>query len=280
MAEEQVATAPTAESPTAPTAPAAGQTESGASSGAAGSAQPTGIGTTAAKPSGTEQPTFDLEKSYGELRREFTKVTQENSRSRKELQATLQQIDAMRKTQEQLAAAIATATKKPVDPQRFMQDLQTQGPDALNNHLKDLIKAETAQLQQAYTEQFNRGVLQEAQIEKLHRRMDSTNYPDFAKLEPVMQEIADSENCPIDWNQPIPVIYDTLYKLARSANSESAVAAAEQFGRESAERTIGKEAAAAVPTGGRGASTAVDPKTMPLDKLREYMVSQLGESEY
>jgi len=283
MAEENVATV---DNSTAAASPApsgmvpASQAEPGASVERAGQPQATGTETPAEKPGNAGQAGFDIEKSYGELRKEFTRVTQENARARRESQAALQELNALKQSQQKLTEAIAASTRKPVDPQKFMHDLQTQGPEALKAFLQEEIKSGTAQLQQAYLEQFNKGVLMEAQVEKLHRRMDTANYPDFAALEPKMQEIADSENCPIDWKQPISVIYDTLYKLAREGNSESAVAAAEQFGRRTAERTLGKEAQAAVPTGGKGASTVNPKEIKDLAQLRQYFVSQVGESEY
>jgi hypothetical protein len=233
----------------------------------------------AAKGETTGQPEFDVRKSYDELRKQFTKVTTDYSRDRKTWNQTLSELQTLKQSHGQLAQLLTKATKAPVNPEQFMRELQSQGPEALTAHVKELIQAETAQMQEAYTEQANRALLLEAQLEKLYRRQDAENYPDFKQLEPVMQEIADSENCPIDWGQPTAVIYDTLYKLARSRSSEDAVKAAEEFGRKTAEHQLGKEAATAVPGGGKAGAPLDPSKIKDISKLREYFVSQLGEAE-
>lgn len=279
----------TTEAPAAGAAPAADAPAAGADSqprhveGIASKAEQTQPGTAqkdgpATKGADAGQSQFDVQKSYDELRKQFTKVTQDYSRDRKTWNTTLSELQSMKKSNAELAALISKATERPVTPEQLMTDLQSQGLKALDPYFDKKLQAVTGTLQNAYVEQANKALLLEAQLEKLHRRLDTENYPDFQQLEGVMQEIADAEDCPIDWNQPTPVIYDALYKLAVSRNSETAVKAAEEFGRKQAERTAGKEAAAAVPAGGK-AGTPIDTSKMSLAQLREVMVSQLGEAE-
>lgn len=220
------------------------------------------------------QAPFDVQKSYGELRKEFTKVTQDYSRDRKTWNQTLSELKSLKQSQAQMAELLSKATEQPIDPAQFMQDLQTHGPKAMDKYLEARVQAQTAQLRDAYTEQANTALLLEAKLEKLHRKLDTTNYPDFAQLESTMNEIAEGEDCPIDWNQPISAIYDALYKLARSRSSEDAVKAAEKFGAAQAEKQLGKEAATAVPGGGKGGSVTTDPRNMTASQLRQYFISQ------
>lgn len=271
-----------AEEPTGTTATAAPAADAGQDAGAAAQ-----TGTTPQGPAQEQGPatkgadagqSFDVQKSYDELRKQFTKVTQDYSRDRRTWNTTLSELQAIKSSNAKLAEMISKATERQVSPEQLMSELQTQGLKALDPYFDRKLQGATAQLQNAYTEQANKALLLEAQFEKLVRRMDTANYPDFQQLEAVMQEIADAEDCPIDWNQPTPVIYDTLYKLARSHSSEDAVKAAEEFGRKQAERQLGKEAATAVPGSGKG-SVSTDLSKIPLDQLRALFVSQLGETE-
>lgn len=222
----------------------------------------------------TSQPSFDVQKSYDELRKQFTRVTQDYSKDRKTWNQTLSELQALKQAQAQLAETLSKATETPIDPARFYEDFKTQGPKVFDGYVNKRIGEATKKLQEAYTEQANTALLLEAKLEKLHRKLDSKNYPDFAELESVMQEIADSENCPIDWNQPIGVVYDALYKLARTRSSENAVKAAEEFGKKSADDAARKEAATAVPGGGKGGAPAIDPKNMSAEQLRQYFIQQ------
>ena len=228
----------------------------------------------------TSQPSFDVQRSYEELRKQFTKVTQDYSKDRRTWNQTLSELQHLKQLQGQLAEQLSKATEVPIDPAQFLTDLQTHGPKAMDGYVNKRIESATAHIQSAYVEQANRALDLELRLERMARRMDTENYPDFKKLEPIMEELSDpASNISIDWNQPVGVIYDTLYKLARSKSSDNAVKAAEEFGRKSAEEQLGKEARTAVPTSG-GAGAPVDPtKVKDISKLREYFVSQLGEAE-
>jgi len=276
MANETVAENPTAPVETESDRPSIdpGQAEKTPTTKAEPAQNGTAQSSPAPEGASAEQPAFDVQKSYGELRKEFTKVTQDYSRDRKTWNQTLTELQALKQSQAQMAELLSKATEQPIDPAQFMQDLQTHGPKAMDKYLQARVQEQTKQIREAYTEQANTALLLEAKLEKLHRKLDTTNYPDFAQLEATMNEIAESEDCPIDWNQPISAIYDALYKLARSRSSEDAVKAAEKFGAAQAEKQLGKEAATSVPGGGKGGSVTVDPRSMTAPQLRQYFISQ------
>jgi hypothetical protein len=276
MANETVVENPTdpAATGTANPAPEAGQTVQTPTTKAdpAQGGAPNGDPASAGAPTG--QPAFDVQKSYEELRKQFTRVTQDYSKDRKTWNQTLSELQSLKQAHAQTAELLSKATQTPIDPARFYEDFKTQGPKVFDGYVKQQVAEQTKQLQEAYVEQANTALLLEAKLEKLHRKLDTKTYPDFAELETVMQEIADSEDCPIDWNQPIGVVYDALYKLARSRSSESAVKAAEEFGRKQAEEAARKEAATAVPGSGKGGSVTADPRKMTAAQLRQHFISQ------
>jgi hypothetical protein len=114
----------------------------------------------------------------------------------------------------------------------------------------------------------------------MKRRLDTKNYPDFEQLETQMQELVESDKCPIDFNKlSISEIYDTLYNLARSQHSDKAIQQAEQLGRKSAEAALAKESQTTVAGGGKSGSITNPTEIKDIKKLREYFVAQLGEAE-
>lgn len=240
--------------------------------------------TTATESEPTAQPEFDVRKSYEELRKEFTRRTQEESQLKKQYAASMQQLKALQDSHKSLAQMIEKATEKPVNPEQFLRDLQTQGPAALDAYLEKKLGGRVKEVEEKYNKQYedayNRSLVLEAELEKFKRISDSTTYPDFKTLLPTMQAIADSENCPVDFkNLPISEIYDTLYKLAKSQHSEEAIKQAEQLGQKRAEAALAKESVTTVAGGGKAGTTSNPAEINDLGKLRQYFVSQLGEAE-
>lgn len=216
-------------------------------------------------------------KNYEELRKQFTKITQEYSKDRKVYGQTARELAELKQAQAKLTELLQQATQKPIDPAQFWQDLQSQGPAALDAYLEAKMQAERDSWSKNHAELVNRNLAQESLLQKMIRRQDAQNYPDFAALEPVMQEIADDPEAPIDWTKPIPEIYDALYKLARDSNSEKAVQQAHTMGRQEAEAALAKEAATAVAGGGKAPGTTVpDMKTMSAAEMRKMFISTNG----
>jgi hypothetical protein len=217
-------------------------------------------------------PAFDaktsydaLQKSYAELRREFTRRTQHESELQKKL--------------DNLAQTLAKATETPIDPQQFLKDLQTQPDKALEPLLMKHIEGVKSEYAQKMEAMANRLSLSEFRAERLARVLDSDNYPDFKKLEPLMKQLADDENTPLDFNREPGEIIDTLYKLARTLSMESAVQEAKTLGKKEAEAQMVKEASTSVVTGGKSGIPTNPSEIKDTKKLREYFVSQIGEAE-
>jgi hypothetical protein len=276
MANETVVAnqADPAASGTANPAPEAGQSVQNPTTQADPTQSGAPNGDPASKGEPTGQSAFDVQKSYEELRKQFTRVTQDYSKDRKTWNQTLSELQALKAAHAQTAELLSKATQTPIDPARFYEDFKTQGPKVFDDYIGKQVAERTKQLEAAYVEQANMALLTETKLEKLQRTLDTKNYPDFAALEPVMQEIADDPNTPIDWNQPIGAVYDALYKLARNRSSESAVKAAEEFGKKQAEEAARKEAATAVPGSGKGGSVTADPRKMTAAQLRQHFISQ------
>ena len=202
-----------------------------------------------------------VNKSYGSLRGEFTRRTQYEAELKRQV--------------ESISKALTEATKQEISPEEFMKSLQTQGIKAFDP-LRDQW---TKELQDNHAKALEErdGQISKLQINQaiLTRTLDSENYPDFAKLKPAMQEIAGSDNCPVDWNQDVDVIYDTLYKLARDLKAEETAKKAHELGRKSADAQAAKEAGSAVAAGGKTNTSGSDTRNMSAADLRKHF-TKLG----
>lgn len=202
-----------------------------------------------------------VNKNYGNLRSEYTRRTQYEAQLK-------QQIDSLHK-------AFAQATKQEVSPEEFMKSLQTQGIKAFDPLREEWTKELKTEHEKALEARDQEITSLKTNFEVMRREMDATNYPDFAKLKPIMNEIANSDNCPVDWNQEPGVIYDTLYKLARDLKAEESVKQAHEIGRKSADAQAAKEAATAVAAGGKTNTAGLDTRNMSATDLRKHF-TKLG----
>lgn len=206
-----------------------------------------------------------VNKSYGDLRREFTRRTQHESDLKK-------QIDTLTK-------AFAEATKEEISPADFVQSIQTQGIKALNPLREQWIGEVKSTYDKALEERDSQYTQLKTDFEIMRREMDAAKYPDFAKLKDTMNELANSDSCPVDWTQDTGVVLDTLYKLARSYSMENAIKEAKTLGEKEAEAKLAKESATAVAPGGKSGGPTDPREIKDIGKLRQYFVSQLGEAE-
>jgi hypothetical protein len=207
----------------------------------------------------------NLNKSYSELRRTYTQSSQGYSDLKKQLDG--------------LVKAFQDASQEEVSPEEFMKALQSQGIKAFD----PLRQKWTSEVREQYDKALD-AIRQErlgdrVELEVMKRRYDSQRYPDFDKLLPVMQELAQDDNCPVNWNQDVGLIYDTLYKLAKASSAENAIKEAHALGVKDAEGKVAKEAGSAVATGGKAGSVTNPADIKDVSKLREYFVAQLGEAE-
>lgn len=225
------------------------------------------------------EPAFDPRISHNELKSQFENLNKSYSELRKFSTQQSQGYAQLRKQLEDLTGIFKEATKKEVSPEDFMKALQSQGVkafDPLKEQWTNELKSDYDKRMEAI--QAERAADRVA-IEEMRRQLDTERYPDFVKLKPLMNEIANAENSPIDWSQDIGLIYDTLYKLAKANSAESAMKEAHSQGLKEAEAKVAREAGTAVATGGKAASVSNPADIKDLSKLREYFVAQLGEAE-
>lgn len=205
----------------------------------------------------------ELNKSYGELRKKLQEQGTEKNTYARDLTSLREQIKT-------LSDAFTKATAKPFDFGQFLEDLQARGPEALFAAIQDPLKAQ----QKQYEDKINslEANLQEIGIERAveSARVNTDRYPNFKDLEASMVDIWTSGGFPFDPSKmKVSEIVDKLYNLARIRHSEDAMKAAEQLGKQRAEKELAKEAKAAVAGGGKPIAPApVDPNSLSLEELR------------
>lgn len=205
----------------------------------------------------------ELNKSYGELRKKLQEQGTEKNTYARDLTSLREQIKT-------LSDAFTKATAKPFDFGQFLEDLQARGPEALFAAIQDPLKAQ----QKQYEDRINslETHLQEIGIERAVEaaRGNADRYPNFKDLEASMVDIWTSGGFPFDPSKmEVGEIVDKLYNLARIRHSEDAMKAAEQLGKQRAEKELAKEAKAAIAGGGKPITPApVDPNSLSLEELR------------
>jgi hypothetical protein len=214
-------------------------------------------------------PVVDYRKRYEDLRKEFDRRNNERSEM-------LSRLDAIEKGNMKQAELLARATEEPYDPRVFKEAWERDGVKAFDPYYNKREQKLVERYDKAIAELSQQSVQDRTRLEILVRRNDDESYPNFQELEPIMQEIAASPNCPVDLNRPVPEVLDVLYKLARESNSTEAVKMAEKFGAEKKEKELAKEASTAVATGGKvsGTPSTAELKNMKLEDL-ERVVMQL-----
>ena len=218
---------------------------------------------------------FDAQKNYDVLRSEFEKVSKNYSELRKEFTRRTQNESELQKKMDSLLETISKATETPINPEQFIRDLQTQGPKALEPHFKKWVEPIKIEYDKALEEKDNHIFALQRDFTLARMRTDSSNYPDFTKLETVMKEIAEDDNCPVDFDKPVNEIYHALYKLAKDRSAEQAVKLAHEEGKKDAELQLAKEAKTTVAGGGKtGGTTVPNWDKMSADKMRD-VVAQL-----
>lgn len=226
-------------------------------------------------------PSFDAQQTYEALKGQYETLGKSYSELRKEFTRRSQTESEMRKKLDMMFDTLSKATETPINPDAFMRELQTQGPKALETYF------------QKWAEPIKSGYMTELQkrdaadlqsrtdYEIRLRRLDKERYPDFEKLEPLMNELAESDNSPINWNRPINECLDTLYTLVRERYSEKAVQEAVKLGAKSAEERLAKESRSTVAGSGKSVGN-VPPdlnKITDINKLREVVASMVGVAD-
>lgn len=226
-------------------------------------------------------PEFNPQQSYESLRKEYESTNKNYSELRKEFTRRSQSEAELKKKLDLMYETLSKATEQPIDPAAFMRDLQSQGPKALEPLLGKFIDPVKAGYQEELQKRDAAAQEKEISTEIKFRRLDKETYPNFKELEPIMNQIAESDNSPINWNMPVAECLDVLYKLAKDRSSEQAVTEAVKIGEKKAEERLAKESRSTVAGGSKSVSTsATDLNSIKsIDKLREVVASMHGVAD-
>lgn len=220
-------------------------------------------------------PEWDAKTSYEALQKQNDQTIQNYSELRKEFTRRTQNEADLQKKLDNLTDTINKATEKPIDPKQFFADLQTQGPKAFDPIFakrEAALKAEFAQQRLADSDAITQ---MQFETGKLARRADTTNYPDFQKLEPVMSKLVADEKISLNMDEGAGAVLDTLYNLAKNTNVDKAIKEARDIGRKEADALAAKDANAKVAGGGKAGPSA-DPDKIPLAELRARIIAERG----
>jgi len=205
-------------------------------------------------------------KNYDELRSKATRDWQTASEQKR-------QFEQLQSSMESIVERLNNQAVEQVDPEQFMEDLRSQGPKALDKYLNPRFEALKESSEKTKTDKEKQDWIRDYETQFLRRAVNQNKYPGFAELEDKMNEIAGSQNCPVNLNQDVGVVLDSLYKLAKESSSENAVKKALNKGAEDERKRLAKEAKTAVAgSGAKKSSSAVpDLYNMPLEKLRDML---------
>lgn len=224
------------------------------------------------------EPSWDAKTSYDALQKNYDQVNQSYAELRREFTRRTQNEADLQKKLDNLTDTINKATEKPIDPKQFFNDLQTQGPKAfdpiLQKHEATIRKEYDARLQE------QDGAISNLQFEnaKLIMAADGTNYPDFDKLQPAMAKVVEDNKVVLPWEEGAMAVMRAVYNHAKNLNADKAIKEAKEIGRREEEARAAKEANARVAGGGKAGPVA-DPDKMSVDELRARFVAEIGEAE-
>jgi hypothetical protein len=215
-------------------------------------------------------PAVDYAAEYKKLQRAYTQETQKRS-------ALEKRWDTMEAKLDEQAKHLADLRKVPYDREKFLAEFQDKGPEVLKPYWEQDVKSVRDEYSKQFAERDSQLRTLQTRMVVNERRMDIENYPDFRKLEPIIGEMLDDPNCPVDFSKPMDQVIDALYQLARQTSSADAIKQAEASGRKQAEANLVKESKATVTGGGKAASiTTPDLGKMDMKQLREYFVNVNG----
>ena len=231
-----------------------------------------------ANKSGEPEPSgFNEQKGYDALQAELEQQKKNYDELRRKSTQDWQSAAELRKAHEELQSSFKTAINKlnetavkKVDPAQFMEELQTEGPSAISKHFDVDAKVYDAlkPLQDNNTELNKKVASQEYTIEFLKRVADAEHYPDFAKMESKMAEVAADPQNGVNTQAEIGEQLDSYYRLAIDSSSGKAVDAAREDGKRAAEKQLAKEAKTGLAGSGKGTSgSPVDLYDVPLERL-------------
>lgn len=205
-------------------------------------------------------------KNYDELRSKSTRDWQAAAEQKR-------QFEQLQTSVEQLVERLNDQAIEHVDPEQFMEDLRSQGPKALDKYINPKIDALKQKSDKVSKDKEQQEWIRDYETQFLRRAVNQVKYPGFAELEDKMNEIAGSPNCPVNLNQEVGVVLDSLYKLAKESSSENAVKKARDKGAEEERKRLAKESKTTIAGSGakKSSSAAPDLYNLPLEELRKML---------
>jgi hypothetical protein len=130
-----------------------------------------------------------------ELRKWATKASQENAELKKEMR--------------ELKAAIEKMTKKPIDYKELAKN-----PEAIQKQIEIERQEAIAEMQTQLEEKALLATKNETVVERMKREQDSTNFPEWKRVFPLIQNLAANTDGRINFNKAPGDVLDDLYALA------------------------------------------------------------------
>ncbi len=228
-------------------------------------------------PVSKDQPAVDYAAKYKELQKAYTQETQRRAAQEKANQALEGKWSGVEKRLEEQAKHLAELRKQPYDRDKFLAEFQDKGPEILKPLWQEDINLVKTEYGKTVSELQAQVRNQQTAMEVQTRRFDTENYPGFRKLEPVIGEMLNDPNCPVDFSKPMGEVIDVLYSLARQSNSAEAIVEAEKAGAAKAEANLVRESRTTVTGGGKAASTTKpNLNDMPLAEMRKHLIELNG----
>lgn len=228
-----------------------------------------------------------------EMRKWTTRVSQENSKLKKDM-------ELIKDAQEKTYKLLASLSKKPVDYKELAKN-----PENLEKFIESERNALTSEYQEQLTQLTSQAKEKDTIVERMRREQDTANYPDWKRLYPAIVKIAvgpTGQGDPrVDFTKPASDVLDHLYAIALQENPEAAApvvtektytetemkamigdmvskeresitAAARDNAAKEAQAQLSREAAGStVASAGKGASR------VPTDHLSAFKKMSLGE---
>jgi hypothetical protein len=228
-----------------------------------------------------------------EMRKWNTRVSQENSKLKKDM-------ELIKEAQEKTYKLLASLSKKPVDYKELAKN-----PESLEKFIESERQAVTSEYQEQLNTLASQAKEKDTIVERMRREQDTANYPDWKRLYPQIVKIAvgpTGQGDPrVDFTKPASEVLDHLYAIALQENPEAAApvvtektytetemkamigdmvakeresitAAARDNAAKEAQAQLSREAAGStVASAGKGASR------VPTDHLQAFKKMSLGE---
>jgi len=145
-----------------------------------------------------------------EMRKWSTRVSQENSKLRKEM-------SELKEAQEKTYKLLASLSKNPIDYKELAKN-----PEALQKFVEDERESLTQEFQQQIESLTAESKAKDTAMERMRREHDTENYPEWKRVYPHIVKLAmgpSGDGDPrVDFTKPAGEILDALYELALQEN--------------------------------------------------------------